>query len=181
MIVVNLVSAPCAGKSTLASKIFYKLKTLGYSVELIGEFAKELYYEDSKMIEDQIHVFSEQLRRQRRVKGKVDILITDSPLLLSIIYNKEPNPFFKDMIAWEFKSFDNLVYFLERGDIPYIQAGRFQNEAEARELDTRLIELMDELGVEHTSLLSKEAANVIIREVEAKLKVEAEVETEVNF
>jgi nicotinamide riboside kinase len=181
MIVVNLVSAPCAGKSTLASKLFYKLKTLGYSVEMIMEFAKELYYEDNKLIESQIQVFSEQLRRQRRVQGKVDILITDSPLLLSIIYNREPNPYFEDMIAWEFKSFDNLVYFLERGDIPYQQAGRFQNESEARELDNKIIRLMETLSVPYTKVISKKAATTILSDIETKVKSKIKLEDFTNF
>jgi nicotinamide riboside kinase len=170
MIVVNLVGSPCAGKSTLASKLFYKLKVKGYKVELINEYAKELLYEESNRIENQITVFSEQLLRQRRLNGKVDILITDSPILLSIIYNKEPNPFFNDLIAWEFKNFNNLTYFLQRGDIQYINDGRFHNESQAKEIDSDIISLMNKLNVEYTPILTKKASDYILNDIEENVK-----------
>jgi GTPase SAR1 family protein len=169
MIVVNLVGSPCVGKSTMASKLFYKLKVKGYRVELINEYAKELLYEDSNRIQSQIEVFSEQLLRQRRLIGKVDILITDSPILLSIIYNNEPNPHLNDLIAWEFKSFDNLVYFLDRGDIKYENEGRFQNEEEAKVIDTRIIDLMDNLDVDYTKLVSRTASTRILCDIEERV------------
>ena len=41
MLVVNFFAGAGAGKSTIASEVFWKLKKLGYSTELVGEYAKE--------------------------------------------------------------------------------------------------------------------------------------------
>lgn len=45
-IVINLMGAPGTGKSTIASELFSKMKWLGYDVELVSEYAKELVWEE---------------------------------------------------------------------------------------------------------------------------------------
>ena len=64
MIVVNLLGAPCAGKSTLAALVFSKLKMLGVSCEIVTEFAKDLVWDNSlNSLNNQLYVFSEQFYR----------------------------------------------------------------------------------------------------------------------
>ena len=41
-IIINLIGAPCAGKSTLAALVFSKLKMNNISCEIVTEFAKDL-------------------------------------------------------------------------------------------------------------------------------------------
>ena len=48
-----------------------------------------------------------------------------------------------------FHSFDNIVFWLERGDFPYEQAGRQQNEAQAKEVDRVLRQILDEFGISY--------------------------------
>ena len=59
------------------------------------EFAKEIVYADNnKLRNDQLIVMGEQYRRTFVLDGKVDYIITDSPILLSVIYNRlTPKPY----------------------------------------------------------------------------------------
>ena len=85
--IINLIGGPGVGKSTIASGLFSELKQRKVSCEYVSEYAKEVTWEQThKLLENQIHVFSEQFRRQYRLLGQVDFVITDSPLLLNTVY-----------------------------------------------------------------------------------------------
>jgi hypothetical protein len=118
------------------------MKMKGLNVELAHEYAKELIYEeDSFKINNQIQVFSEQLWRIRRLQKQCDYTITDSSILLSIIYSKEENPYFKDLVLYEYKKLNNITVFL-KSDFPYKKEGRNQSEAEAFQLSDDIYKLL---------------------------------------
>lgn len=121
MIVVNLFGVPGSGKSTAAAYIFYRLKTLGINCELVTEVAKDLVWDGNKVgIETQMYVSGTQLYRLSRLEGKVDVAITDAPLLLQAVYyyiNKCPNPeSFQDVEYESFIKYNNLNYMLPLPD-----------------------------------------------------------------
>lgn len=90
MIVVNLFGVPGAGKSTGAAYIFSQLKMKGINAELITEFAKDKAWENNtEAIKNQAYLFGKQSYRMSRCREKVDVLVTDSPLPLSILYNQD--------------------------------------------------------------------------------------------
>jgi hypothetical protein len=84
--------------------------------EYVSEFAKDLVWENrEKSLKNQIYIFSKQYHKLWRVNGIVDVIITDSPLLLSLIYaNETAAEKFKEMVIEEFLSFNNLNYLLKR-------------------------------------------------------------------
>lgn len=41
---INIFGGPGVGKSTISSGLFYQMKTRGYKVEFISEYAKDLTY-----------------------------------------------------------------------------------------------------------------------------------------
>lgn len=85
--VININGGPGVGKSTIAAGLYSKLKISRISCELVTEAAKEITWEGThKLLENQIHIFSEQFRRQWRLIDKVDYIITDSPLILNSVY-----------------------------------------------------------------------------------------------
>ena len=43
--VINLIGSPGTGKSTIAAELFARMKWLGFDVELVSEYAKELVWE----------------------------------------------------------------------------------------------------------------------------------------
>jgi hypothetical protein len=85
--IINITGGPGVGKSTIAAGIYSVLKRSKISCELVQEAAKEITWEQTpKLLENQIHIFSEQFRRQWRLIDKVSYVITDSPLILNSIY-----------------------------------------------------------------------------------------------
>jgi hypothetical protein len=148
-IVINLFGGPGIGKSTIAALLFGKLKQNGYNAELVMEYAKDKVWEESyKTLENQIYVFGKQLHRIWRLKDKVDFIITDSPLLLSIIYDKENDQNLKSLVLSSFNKFNNKIYLLKR-QTEYQKDGRLQTEEEAKNIDKIIEDLLSETGVEY--------------------------------
>lgn len=76
--------------------------------------------------------------------GKVDVVVTDSPLLLGIVYSKRLpriiNRVFRGMVKGIFETFDNLNIFVNRV-APYDPSGRIHTEAEADALKQEIYDL----------------------------------------
>ena len=148
-LVVNLFGAPGAGKSTGAAAIFSKLKMIGINAELIGEFAKDkVWEENSEVFKNQAYIFGKQSFRQSRCDGKVDVMITDSPLPLSILYNTDPylTENFNLTVMDVFNSYNNLNFYINRVK-KYNPEGRNQTEEESNSLVEPLKELLKERNI----------------------------------
>lgn len=145
MYIVNLFGAPGAGKSTGAAYIFSQLKMKGINAEYVSEFAKEKVWEESKeAFKNQAYLFGKQYFRISRCKDKVDIIVTDSPLPLSILYNRDDNlgEEFDTVVMNVFNSFKNFNYYINRTK-PYNPKGRLQTEKESDELVNPLKNLLN--------------------------------------
>lgn len=139
-LVVNLFAGPGAGKSTGAAFLFAFLKLFKVNVELVTEFAKELAWEGDKefMARNQLYITGQQVRRMNRLVGKVDVIITDSPLELAALYTDDKN--LKQLCKEEGAKFTNrLDFFIERTK-EYNPSGRNQTFEEAKEIDNRIRE-----------------------------------------
>lgn len=173
MYVVNLFGVPSAGKSTGAAFIFSQLKLLGINAELVTEFAKDKVWEENKEVfNNQAYIFGKQYFRMSRCADKVDIIITDSPLLLSAFYNKSEilGEDFNNLVAKIFKSYNSLNYLLER-DKPYNPNGRLQTEEESNALAVPMKNLLSKYDVEYkTKKGSLKGYNEIVDDIVAILK-----------
>lgn len=138
MKVINLFAGPSAGKSTTAAGVFSLLKLHGISIELSTEYAKDVTHKEAfKILKDQVYVFGKQQHKTFIVKDKYKYLVTDSPILLSIVYCNPLDREFIDFVLHSFKTQDNLNYLIKRVK-PYVSVGRNQNEKEAMLLDTKI-------------------------------------------
>ena len=162
-ILVNLLGAAGSGKSTLACDVFAKLKRKGYKCEYVPEYAKNVVYEENyRRLANQLYIFSSQYFSLDHVRDKVDIVITDSPIVLSIFYNnkhedkdKLPERIFNQLVLYCHSTFDNLNYFIKRNH-EYKQEGRYQTESQAKHEEVVLENLFDELGVDMTKMFSSD-------------------------
>lgn len=149
IILVNLVGAPSAGKSTGAAYIFSQLKLKGVNAELVTEYAKDKVWEESKEVfNNQAYIFGKQYFRITRCQDKVDVIVTDSPLILSAFYNNNEllGEEFNQLVKKVFNSYHSLNYLLIR-DKPYNPVGRFQTEEESDALVEPLRGMLDKFEV----------------------------------
>jgi len=105
-LVINLIGAPGAGKSTISSRMFSDMKTDGLDVEIAPEYAKELVWEGrTETFKDELYLFAKQNHRMFRLNGKTDYIITDRPLILSQFYNTmygDKSEAFKNIVLVKF-------------------------------------------------------------------------------
>ena len=161
MILVNLCGAPGAGKSTGASYIFSMLKMRGVNAELVTEFAKDKTWEhNSAALSNQLYMAGKQYFRLTRCADQVDVIITDSPIFLTILYNNQqpadsrlPESF-DSLIIDLYNRFDNLTYLIKRVK-PYNPAGRNQTQEESDALHVELEELLKDCKIEYTNIEGK--------------------------
>lgn len=152
MLVVNLFGVPGAGKSTGAAYIFSQLKMKGINAELITEFAKDKVWENNtEVLKNQVYLFGKQSYRMSRCRDKVDVIVTDSPLPLSIFYNSDQvlGEDFNRTVMNVFNSYNNLNYLLLRVK-PYNHSGRLQNEQESDNLKQPMVDLLNSRNIKYT-------------------------------
>ena len=148
-IVVNLTGAPGAGKSTGAAIIFAELKKAGINAELVTEFAKDKTWEHNMTaLNCQEYVFGKQSYRLARCRDDVDVIVTDSPLPLGIIYNNNPalDEQFTKLVLNVFNTYDNLNFFINRVK-PYNPKGRNQTAEESDRISTQIKDLYNDLHI----------------------------------
>lgn len=150
--IINLYAGPGSGKSTTAAKVFAALKDIGASVELVQEEAKRYAWRGDAIGDtEQLDIFLAQGRRESELVGKVDYVVTDSPLELCAFYARQ---FSAHAVA---DAVTLLVhharktqrehgvmfrdYAIERAK-PYDPRGRYQDEMTARDFDTKILDFM---------------------------------------
>ena len=148
--VINLYAGPGAGKTTAALQICLELKKLGINAEYVSEFAKDLIYDGKEeMLKDQKFVTDGQYERLNRLRGKVDVIVTDSPLLLGQVYGKKSvDKEYKDEIRNRYDSFDNYNAFIVRGN-NFTQKGRVHNLEESKQLDADVLQMLSDNKIFH--------------------------------
>lgn len=154
-LVVNLYGGPGTGKSTTAALTFGLLKSRGHNAELVTEVAKDLTWEERHhAIRCQPYVFGKQMFRIERLLGQVDVIVTDSPILLSTVYGRALGSNFRNYVLDVFRSWDTLDVFLRRDHEvhPFNPKGRLQNEEEAKALDGEIRGMLDSFGVSYSEV-----------------------------
>lgn len=144
MKVINLFGGPGCGKSTTAAGLFYKMKHEGMRVELVTEYAKDIVWADRhRELDDQLYITGKQHHRLFHLKRKVDYCITDSPLLLALVYNRTMPQSFAPFVKDVFHMYENYAIVLNRTK-PYMLFGRSQTEDEAKALDHEILTMVRE-------------------------------------
>ena len=110
---LNLFAGPGSGKSSIGTGVFSLLKLHLISSEFTGEYAKTLAWEGRlSMKVNSLKIFAEQHHRQFILDEKVDVIVTDSPLLLQCAYVDDI--WYQNLCVKLHHDFDNKNYYLDR-------------------------------------------------------------------
>src|ERR1035437_6434897 len=158
---INLFGGPCTAKSTVAANLFAELKWSRVQCELVTEYVKSLVFEKNfYKMEDQLYIFAKQHRRHLILNGKVDVVITDSPLPLCFYYDNNRTPFLREIILSQFNKFNNLNILLERGG-DYDPIGRMQTESEAKIVDIEMKQMLIDNNINYITMSGRTAVSGI--------------------
>jgi hypothetical protein len=138
-------------KSTIATFLHAMLKMHGVTSEYTAEYAKDLAWEGRlDLAVDDLKLFGEQQHRQFRLKGKVDCIISDSPLLLSSIYRTNDN-LLNALVLQEFNKYENINFYVIRKK-KYIRRGRKEGKKEATKIDKKTRGYLDHNQIGYTEV-----------------------------
>lgn len=154
--VINLFGGSGVGKSTVAALLFARMKILGLHVELVREYVK-LWAWSGRQVrkEDQIYLLGKQSAYESMLYGKVDYIVTDSPILLAGVYAEWHNGLDGQYVTLAANSFIEQAkatggvrvenYILERGVGPskFDTRGRWESEEQAKGMDVFLRECLE--------------------------------------
>ena len=164
-LVVNILGGPGSGKSTTRAALFSKLKLLGYTCEESIEWCKAKVYEKNPYVfKDQLYIFSKQRKSILQMLNDVDIIVTDSPIILSALYEIPYDAAHAELYKYEFSRFNNLNIILNRVK-PYNPVGRHQTEAEAEGVDKILRQMLDNMGLRCYNVDGDENAPNVIYDI----------------
>lgn len=172
---INLFGGPAVGKSTQAAGIFYHLKQRGFSVELVSEIAKLWAYQRYRISSfDQVYLCAGQLHTEDTFlrDNRSDYIVTDSPLLLTVVYGRFYGlECWKDMLpivdSFE-RVFPSLNIVIERFDCDYTNSGRFQNAEEAKQVDELIRNFLEEFSIPCVKLSPQEVIPYVLEYIDAE-------------
>lgn len=157
--VISLYGPPGSGKSTTAAGVFYYMKLAGCSVELVREYIKMWAWRGwIPTGTDDLYFFGKQSKAESDLYGKVDFVVTDSPVMLAAFYEDKYNPN-RELVKPSLDKFlahsaengvTRINFWLERTK-KYNPSGRYQTEAES-----------DAIGIEMQAWLTKHGVNFAV-------------------
>jgi len=104
------------------------------------------------------------------VVGQVDVIVTDSPILLTPIYDLERRESLKQLMLEEFNKVHNFNVFLKRKK-KYQPKGRNQNEEQAKEKDREIKTFLEDNKIPYVEIDgTNENVDVIVKTIITTLK-----------
>lgn len=168
-LVVSLFGGPGTGKSTNAALTFGELKMRGYNAELAPEYAKDVVWEArTKPLEFQPYIIGKQMFRIQRLIGEVDVVITDSPPILTEVYCKRRDEHWFQAVNNIYKDWWTLNIFLKRNlqHHPYNPKGRIQTEEQAVQMDKTILDILDRRNIEYYDVAIDRSGQTVAEIVE---------------
>jgi len=156
---INLLGGPSVGKSSTAFGLMYLMKIRGYTVEYIPEVAKGIVWrKEYHLLDNQRYLVEEAHTLISQINDSVDYIVLDGPISLSLYYNRhyKPENYSQELdqfILEKHNEFKTVNVFLKRDDsIKYEQAGRFQNEKEAKDIDLKMLDIFKKNNIDITEV-----------------------------
>jgi 2-phosphoglycerate kinase len=173
--IVNLFGGPGIGKSSIANGLTYKLKKKHITCDNPYEFPKVLAWDENhSAIKDQLYVLANQHRGIVKSFGKVDYIILDSPIILSLVYRsvykglEYPATLYGDsfdkMVLDIHNQYDTLNILLKRTDGGFNEKERYQTIDESKMLDEEIEKTLTTHNIPYITIeVGDETVNDILK------------------
>lgn len=169
--VVNLFGGSGIGKSTTAAHLYAEMKYAGFNVELVREYVKAWAWHGKQITPfDQTYILGKQSQYESSLYGKVDYIVTDSPLLLGPVYETfhtgsslNVGSAFAFLDQAKKNGVEHRNFVLKRNE-PFDTRGRYESLEQATQVDN-LIEHFLNLHHVHYDIIdafSHQRAHVIL-------------------
>lgn len=145
--IISFLGGPGCGKSTAAARTFAQLKDERVLAEHVTEYIKSWAWEGrTPSMWDQLYITAKQIRAESLLLGKVDVIVTDSPVWIGYFYTSlVQSPLGPAVFAMceayhriaALDGHEHMFVWLDRVKA-YEPRGRYQTEGEAREIDTAM-------------------------------------------
>lgn len=135
--------------STTAAWLFVALRDRKLSVELAHEYVKKFAYKGQPIAGAmQMKCFGKQVEIETEaIEAGVDLVVTDSPLLLQCYYtHSRGESFYTHLLGqsrWVEDQWPSFNIFLDRRGIEYDPKGRYQTFEEAMEVDLSMMDFLN--------------------------------------
>lgn len=152
--ILNIWAGPGAGKSTTAAEVFCRLKKAGYVAELVTEYIKSWAWAGRKPGPyDDLYITAKQISRETALYGKVDYIVTDSPVGLGVIYASDAQRAIQLAMVQDVRR-RALADGVRPVDCrlvrskPYVAKGRYETEEQASLRDLDVVALLPSIARE---------------------------------
>ena len=107
-------------------------------------------------------LIAEQAHRIERLQGKVSVIVTDSPILLGLLYQKEQYPELEQFAFEQYGRHNNYDLFVHRGDFQnYEQAGRIHTPSQCASLDADIMLFLKQNGIPYSDYRRNESYKAV--------------------
>lgn len=160
MRVINIYGQCGAGKSTVAAGLFNIIKRDSKkTIELVDEFAKVLTWaERYDELKDQLYVSANQYHKLHILREKVDLVVTDSPIMLGTIY--KPHKQFRSLTPLLLELDNSLIttniFLIANSQHKFTEIGRKETKEEAEKIGDRIENMLNKNKIEYTSFLNEQ-------------------------
>jgi len=151
---ICLYGGAASGKSITATNIRAQMGFEGYDIELVDEVIKDWTYIPRIPKDcDSYYLQASQMQKEDiRLRAGVDLIVSDSPLMLQYFYAKYHDvPMQEAMLsaALEYeKLYPSIHIFINREDKFYDEVGRYERLDEAKKIDNLIKDVMKENNIE---------------------------------
>lgn len=158
--VINIIGGPGCDKSLFSSAIVLKLHLRQKTVETIPEVAKSLVWQkDMEALRNQYGIALHQNRMLEMLDGQFQFLVTEGALPQLLYYNEtypdnvcDVEKTRKQILDW-YRQYNNINILVQRDtEKKYVRSGRFQDEAQAVQIDQDMRALLTREGIKFTVL-----------------------------
>jgi tRNA uridine 5-carbamoylmethylation protein Kti12 len=171
-LLVNVFGAPKSGKTTMMASITAFLKLHDIKCEMAADYPKEILYEERfSLLKRQLYILAKQEKRIYDLYKFSDVVITDCPILHSIVYNHDEYRTLHPFVVELHESYNNLNIIMERTKQPDYGCFKIFTPDQIRQIEVEILQVVSKYE-HHILTQEKESIGKAIDIVAKTLNIE---------